>query len=236
MGKNKLRQKWSTNIRAASFGLFLLFTTISHAQDPIPSEQKDFEFLLRGKALSFVAIEDDWTTTASFGTEIRLYDKFSFVADLVYIRRRFEEEVFDQPDPNRYSEYSQLNTRRYLAFELRYFLTRNTSGTNLRPYVNIFNKWGKREWRTEDKFPLKDGELYQLFAPITDWGASFGVTTPASRLGVDFNVGIAYRFETQNTETFQDSGSLLYEYKVNANKVRGNMRLNFYWNFMQKKK
>lgn len=195
--------------------------------------QLSLEFLVRGKALSFVLIEDNWATSVSVGTEVRLYDKISFLVDLVYFRRRFEEEVFDQPNSNHYSEYSQLDTRRYLAFEFRYFLPRNIPDTIFRPYVNVFNKWGKREWRTEDKFPLKDGDLYQMFAPITDIGTSIGLTTGESRFGVDFNIGIAYRFESQNIETYLTNGALLYEYNKDVSAFRGNMRLNFYWNFMQ---
>lgn len=230
MNKPRLKRKWAKINRLALFVFFLLFTNTTQAQDKV----KDFEFLIRGKALSMVAIEDNWATAVSVGTEFRLFNKFSFVADLVYFRRRFEEEVYDNwPNTETYNEYSQLDTRRYIAFEFRYFIPRKVSNPELRPYINVFNKFGNRDWRTEDKFPLEDGDLYQMFASITDIGTSFGLTTGASRLGVDFNLGIAYRFETQNTETFQSSGPLLYDYNIDANKIRGNMRLNFFWNFMQ---
>jgi hypothetical protein len=213
---------------------FLLFANFGQGQDDTSDKVKNFEFLVRGKALSMVAIEDNWATAVSVGTEVRLFNTFSFVADLVYYRNRLETEVYENwPDTEQYTEYAQLDTRRYLAFEFRYFIPRKITDPKLRPYVNVFNKFGNRDWRTEDEFPLEDGDLYQMFASITDIGTSFGLTTGASRFGVDFNLGIAYRFETQNTETFQSSGPLLYDYKIDASKFRGNMRFNFYWNFMQ---
>lgn len=208
--------------------IFLLFQMHGFAQNHFVHDY--VQFFARGKALGFVIIEDRWVRTFSLGTEIKLYKRFSLVADVVHFRWRYEEEVHDLPDPEKYSEYSQYDARNYLAFELRYYPQFKRLSDDFMPYINLFSKFGKRNVRNEDKYPVKDKDVIHINGAFQDVGMSLGFEA-GSRFGFDFNMGAVYRWENRDEQVFHLNEPLTYNKNVTQNRWMANIRVSFYWNF-----
>lgn len=212
--------------------LALLSTTTLSAQQTDHTESTDrFQFLVRGKALGFVIIEDLWVRSFSIGGEVKLNEQFSLVVDLVHFRWRPEREVYELPgSQGDYDEFSQYDARNYLAFELRYYPQFLRFGDQFMPYVNVFSKVGRRKIWTQDKYPLMDQEVFQQNGVFHDWGISLGFQT-GRPFGFDCNIGAAYRTEFRDELIHQiDSPDVLYRDDVHEYRWVPNIRVNFYWN------
>lgn len=208
--------------------LFLCTLHASQAQDI----QKPVEFIARGKALGFVIIEDTWVRSFSVGTEVRFYEQFSFVVDVVHFRWRYEEEVYfgtDFDQSGNYTEYSQYDPRNYLALESRYypsFLQRE----KFKPYINVLGKWGKQKTYLEDKYPIEEGTILRSHTRFLDFGPSLGISY-GERFGIDVNVGAVYRQATRSEDIFHMDQPVSFVQDIQENLWIPNIRVNFFYNF-----
>jgi hypothetical protein len=209
--------------------LFLGYNSTLFSQE----KKRNFECMIRAKALGFVIIEDRWVRSFSAGTELRFFDQFSIVLDYVHFRFRNETEVYTTPDYSEYVEYSEFDARNYLATELRYY-PRFFSSFNYRPYVNVSSKFGKRNLYLEDNYPLEEGTVLKLNSQFYDLGASLGMEI-GKRFGFDFNLGYAHRFETKSEDIYHEDGTKTFTKNVPDNRWIPNVRVQFYWNLGEKK-
>lgn len=187
------------------------------------------EFLLRAKAMGGFIIEDRWMRSFSTGGEVRFYDQFSLVADIVHFRFRNEEEVFDQPDPDYYSEYSEYDSRNYLAIELRYYPPFLKFNESFRMYWNLYSKWGGRHVELQDNYPLKEGTRTRINGEFYDFGTSLGLQG-GEFWGVDFNIGAAYRNETRDEDIYHEDGSTSFQGSVEQDRWLLNCRMSLFLN------
>ena len=222
-------------MRSVCLLLLLLIANSSFAQDGDEPkvETKNFEFLLRSKFLSFVIIEDLWPRSHSVGGEFRFGERVSFVADLVHFRWKFEEEVFDLPDPDQYSEYNKLDSRNYVAFEIHHY-PQFVSFGELKMYYAAFSKVGRRHVEVEDQYPTKEEETYRLNGSFYDVGGAVGVQI-GRRFGVDINLGAAYRNETKSEDIFHVDLPPTYTHNVSDDRWLFNIRVNMFWNLSREK-
>ena len=214
------------------FGFILFTNTTFSQQEGLPTE-KGTEFILRGKALSMVIIEDRWLSSISLGIELRIKERFSIVADAVYSRYKYEEEVYFGNNYEKYTEFSKYDTRNYLAFEIRYYPKLNWVSNEWKWYINLFSKIGKRNLHVQDQFPREEGDVYRLNGNFNDIGSSIGVQA-GKRFGVDFNVGVAYRTESRTEEVFHDQAPFTINEVNNEQRWIGNVRFHFYYNLSKK--
>jgi hypothetical protein len=212
--------------------LILLNPFIIKSQDSSEEKKPEVEVVLRGKALGVFIIEDVWVRSFSFGTELRFNKRFSFTADIVHLRWRYEREVHDLPDPEQYSEYSYYDPRNYLAFELRYYPKFGDDLVGAKPYVNLFSKIGKRREYGESKFPFKDGAEFSAKSSFFDVGTCIGAQI-GELGGVDVNFGAAYRSEKRDVTYFHKNAPYTYA-TVNDSKWKPVIRVQFYINLMYK--
>lgn len=211
----------------------ILFTSVftsklvSAQSDSIKSQP--FDFLLRAKVLGFVIIEDRWVRSFSIGGELRYKDRFSFTADLVHFRWKYEKEVYKTPgNYEDYDEFALFDARNYIALEARYYP--KIGKTNFyRPYANIFSKIGGRFLHIQDKYPPDINEVIRLNSDFKDLGASLGLQF-GGNFGFDVNMGVAYRFELKNEDIYQQDGNIAYTHDVQKNNWIFNIRMNFYLN------
>ncbi len=205
----------------------LLFGTIFSQYS---ATTRNVQLLARGKALGFVIIEDRWVRSFSAGAELKLYDQFSIVADIVHFRWRYEEEVHDLPDKEDYSEYSLYDTRNYLALELRYY-PKFFRPKYVWPYINVYSKLGgKRNLYVEEKYPLTEGDVFWLNSSFYDLGFSAGAQM-GGRFGVDVSIGAAFRKENKSEQVYHIYSPVTITENDQENRWLGNIRVNFYWNF-----
>ena len=195
------------------------------------NEYRRFEYFIRAKPIGFVIIEDIWVRSFSIGTEIRYNKRFSFVADLVHFRWKYEKEVYLTPgNYDEYDEFALYDARNYVALEFRYYPQIYKLSDFYQPYVNIYSKIGGRFIHVQDAYPLEKNEVYRMNSDFQDFGASLGMQI-GDKLGFDFNIGAMHRWETQAEDIFQEDGSTVYTKDVNANRWSPNIRVNFFYNF-----
>ncbi len=209
--------------------LLLLLPMSGFSQEKRFIPRPTVEYMLRAKALGMVIIEDLWVHSFSIGSELRFYEQFSLVADLVHFRWRYEEEVHDLPDPEEYNEYSQYDPRNYLAIELRYYPT-FLKTDYLSFYVNTFTKFGNRRVYNQDKYPISDGAILRLHSSFYDLGFSAGFEG-GEAFGVDVSLGTAYRKELKTEEIFHDNAPTTFIENTHHDRWVPTIRVNFYWNF-----
>jgi len=215
------------------FILIALLSLDSKSQNYTGMKKKpELEVVLRGKALGVFIIEDIWVRSFSFGTELRFKKRFSFAADIVHLRWRYEREVHDLPDPNQYSEYSYYDPRNYLAFELRYYPKFGDDLVGAKPYVNLFSKIGRRREYGESKFPFHDGDEFSAKSNFFDIGTCVGAQI-GELGGLDVNLGAVYRSEKRDVTYFHKNAPYTYA-TVNDSKWKPVIRVQFYINLMYK--
>lgn len=207
----------------------LLFASKMSAQANSIEKTNSIELMARAKALGFVIIEDRWARTFSAGAEVRFYDQFSLVVDLVHFRWRNEVEVYTTPDYSEYVEFSEYDARNYLATELRYY-PKFFKKYSYRPYGTVFSKFGKRNLNLEENYPLKEGTILRLNSTFYDLGTALGVEI-GQRFGFDFNLGVAYRTETKSEDIYHVDEPVSFTKNVSDNRWIPTIRVNFYWNF-----
>jgi len=201
----------------------------------VSSPQVKMEYIVRFKPLGMVIIEDLWVRSFSAGVELRYNKQFSFVADIVHFRWKYEREVYKTPgNVEDYDEYAQFDARNYLAFELRYYPQFKKNISEVRPYINLFSKIGGRFLHTQDQYPLDDQEVFGLNSSFYDLGTSLGCSI-GNRFGFDFNVGAVYHWENKNEDVYQKNGPMLFRSSIANNRWIGNIRVSFYYNFNGKK-
>lgn len=208
--------------------LFLCTFHVSQAQDI----QKPVEFIARGKALGFVIIEDTWVRSFSVGTEVRFYEQFSLVVDVVHFRWRYEEEVYfgtDFDKSGNYTEYSQYDPRNYLALESRYYPS-FLQKKEFKPYITLLGKWGKQKTYLEDKYPIKEGTVLRSHTRFWDLGPSLGMSY-GERFGIDVNIGALYRQANRSEDVFHLDQPVSFVQDIQENLWIPNIRVNFFYNF-----
>lgn len=209
-------------------GMLLCEASLIFAQD----SKRNVEFIARGKALGFVIIEDVWVRSFSAGTEVKLYEQFSLVVDVVHFRWRYEEEVYfgtDFDKSGNYTEYSQYDPRNYLAFESRYYPSL-IQGEKLKTYLTVLGKWGKQKTYLEDKYPIKEGTILRSHTRFLDFGPSIGISY-GERFGIDVNVGAVYRQATRSEDIFHMDQPVSFIHDIQENQWIPNIRVNFFYNF-----
>jgi hypothetical protein len=211
------------------FTLLLVCSTncLFAKREPV-TDLKNFEFLVRGKALGFVFIEDVWARSFSIGTEFRFREQFSFSADIVHFRWRFEYEPYPPPKP--FYEYSQCDARNFLILEFRWYPLLRNNGTVAKPFITLFSKIGKRHLETEPGYELNEGDAFTLQSRFYDSGIGLG-TQIGGKWGLDVHIGSAYRTEKKSESIFHANADPTYTSNVLDYQWLVNMRLNFYWNF-----
>lgn len=214
--------------------LFTLIVFLTIYIAPFSQEkERNVECMIRAKALGFFILEDKWVRSFSAGTELRFYDQFSIVIDIVHLRYRNETEVYTTSDFSEYTEFSEYDSRNYLATELRYYPA-YFSSYSYRPYINVYSKFGKRNLHLEDDFPLKEGTLLNLNSQFYDFGSSLGLEV-GKRFGFDFNLGLGHRFETKSEDFYHEDGSKTFTKDVPDYRWTPTIRFQFYWNLGIKK-
>jgi hypothetical protein len=204
-----------------------LFWFVGLTQD-LKSGRSNFEFLLRGKALGYVIIEDTWVRSFSAGGEIRLNDQFSLCADIVHFRWKFEKEVYPEPgNYDDYLEYALYDARNYIALEARYYPA--IFNSKAKPYLNAISKIGGRFIHIQDEYPPDENEVIRLNSDFRDLGASLGVQI-GKTWGFDVNMGAAYRWELKNEDIFQADSNPIYTKVISDNRWSFNIRVNFFLN------
>lgn len=206
--------------------LLVSFPAISQSIPPVA------KWYLRGKAMTVAAIEDNWFSSISLGTEYRFNKRFSVVLDAVHYSYKSEEEVHNNPDNyDDYDEYALRDQRNYLAFEFKYhYLRFKESNTSL--YVNLYSKTGEHKIRKEADYPIQDNERFFLNGNFADAGLSLGININATEnFGIDINLGVCERFERHSYWKSDDSGNTAYYPKQYYQKLLPNIRVNFYWTF-----
>lgn len=190
--------------------------------------RRDFEFILRGKVLGFVIVEDDWARSFSAGCEIRYKEQFSITMDAVHFQWRHEEEI----PPTYLVEPNEWDPRNYAAFEFRYYprLAFVEQGTRL--YLTCFAKFGTRKVYREANYPMTEGSMNRLHSDFHDIGPAVGIQL-GDVWGLDINMGGAYRQEVKSEEIFHENAPFTYTYNVWERRWIYNIRVNFFFAFRQ---
>lgn len=195
-------------------------------------DHTEAKFYLRGKAMTMVAIEDNWFSSISLGAEYRFHKRFSIVLDAVHYSRKFEREVPKNNDVSDYDEYDQRDRRNYLALELKYHFVQFKKWNNSSLYFNLYSKTGARQIRTDGKYPLEKNETYHLNGNFADVGLSLGVMMNFTQnFGLDLNIGACHRFERHSYWKTDDEMNTVYFPQRAYNQFLPNIRLNFFWTF-----
>lgn len=217
--------------------IFLLFSLIIwtfKSQSQEVESQNKMEYFLRAKVLGNVIIEDIWVRSFSIGTEIRYNKRFSFVADLVHFRWKFEKEVYKTPgNYEDYDEFALFDARNYVALEFRYYPQFSKLSDFYQPYINLYSKIGGRFIHVQDDYPLDKNEVYRLNSDFADIGTSLGMQI-GDKIGFDFNIGAMHRWEMKSEDIYQEDGSTTYTKNVSDNRWSPNIRVNFFYNLSVK--
>lgn len=192
------------------------------------------EFLIRGKVLGYVIIEDIWVRSFSIGSEVKFNNHFSLSADLVHFRWKFEKEVYPTPgNYDDYLEYALYDARNYVALEARYYPFNFKPTVKYKPYFTAISKVGGRFLHIQDEYPPDKNEVIRLNSDFKDVGASLGLQI-GQKWGFDVNMGAAYRWETKNEDIFLTDDKTQYTQNVADNRWVYNIRVNFFLNLTSK--
>jgi hypothetical protein len=193
--------------RLLATGIILLaFGQPTLAQQDTTATGFQPRWCIRGKIFSFVIIEDVWPTGVSIGVERKFHPHFSWVFDLAHFRWKYEREVYDLPDPDKYNEYAQRDARNFLYGEFRYYPFREYNSKFNHFYISVYSKFGVRHLRNEEKFALsEDLEPIQIKSKFADFGLNLGLMI-GTKVLLDFNMGPAYRWEIKNQELYRTIG------------------------------
>jgi len=206
---------------------FTLLSIFLNAQEQTESK---FEIIPRAKVLGTGIFEDVWVHSVSAGAEIRYNKRFSFVADLVHFRWKFEEEVYKTPGVyTNYDEFASYDARNYIALELRYYPQLNFLKPSIKPYINVFSKLGAGFIHLQSGYPMSEELITRQNSSIKDLGASLGMCY-GENFGFDFNIGAMHRWEKMNQDIFHESGT---EFKKNVigDRYGPNIRVSFFYHF-----
>lgn len=218
-----------------NFNKTLLFVFISCFRVIIFAQKdtanaRNLEFLIRGKVLGYVIIEDTWVRSFSIGGEAKINRHFSLSADLVHFRWKFEKEVYPfSGNYNDYFEYALFDARNYLAFEARYYPLKVDQIYRFKPYVAAVSKVGGRFIHIQDDYPPDENEVIRLNSDFKDLGTSLGIQIGNS-WGFDVNMGASYRWETKNEDIFINTNYTQYSSNVKDQRWVYNIRINFFVN------
>ncbi len=213
----------------------LCFSFASFSQESTESPLKPFEFSLRMKGLTMVIVEDLWPRAHSIGFQCRFNEHFGFVADVVNFQWKREQEIpYTPEDHTDYYEVNQKDDFYYLATELRYYPFRIGKIGITMPYINVYSKIGKRKLRSQSEYKPDYGQGFNINSTFHDFGASLGIEI-GNVLGFDTNIGFCYRWENKSQDIYNGSSQALsYDVREQHNRFLGNIRVSFYWNFMEK--
>lgn len=160
------------------------------------------QILIRGKASSFVVIEDEFWRNANIGIEFRFGKHHAIGIDYVYFRWRFENDSI--VNGTEYSSgYNAFSKRNYLILDYRYYVLNVSYLQKLHVdfYLNPFLKLGKRNIWTENQSTYWiENNTHQITEQQTnflDGGFAFGIKKGfgvKKRFGVDASLGFAKRY------------------------------------------
>lgn len=207
--------------------LVICITTQMFAQ--VKVKENNTHFLIRGKVAGMVLIEDLWARSGSLGAEIRFCNYWGVAVDIVHFQWKNEREVPIIPgNYDDYNEYSKRDQRNYVALETRYYPWKYSSENKLKPYLNLFSKYGQRQIRVDDLYPYSNDEEIRLNSSIFDVGFSCGMAF-GLKYGIDFNIGIDTRFENKTVYTHVASGLITYGQNLQSMQLMPNCRLMFFY-------
>lgn len=186
------------------------------------------QVILRAKALAMVFIEDEWASAVSAGMEIRFYEQFSILADIVHFSYKHELEVPINGSSSNYNEYWQKDDRNYMAYELRYYPS-FLEFDMVQFYVNGFSKIGKRFVHTEELYPLGEDEVSRMTSSIRDYGTSIGMHF-GDTWGADLNLGAVYRNEIKFEDIHHHNAPTTYTSNVHDDRWLMNIRFSLFFN------
>ncbi len=149
--------------------------------------------------------------------------------EIVHFRWRYEEEFYKDSSFENYDEFSEFDTRNYLALEVRYY-PKFLSFENTDIYINCFSKIGERKIRLQDSYPLKENLLVKQFGHFFDLGASLGMEI-GNDFGFDFNIGAVFRKENKIKEYYHLNSPISKTDLILDNRWGVNIRTSFYYRF-----
>lgn len=218
---------------------FFLLVVISTFSKGISQEQfeSNKSIFLRGKASTFVIIEDIFFQNWNLGAEYRFSEHHSVGIDYVHFRWRSEDDIYIDgmetgSGPDSYSR------RRYLLLDYRYYpFSHFMQKHRIDPYLNPFVKMGRRKiWTNDPNTFYWDNDISAIRnqrADFTDYGFALGLRFDFGendRIGLDANIGAIYR-ETRilYEEQYDYTNDLFIErFSGRHYQWKMHMRLNIY--------
>ncbi|HLP10672.1 MAG TPA: hypothetical protein VK177_02010 [Flavobacteriales bacterium] len=189
--------------------------------------------LLRGKALGFVIIEDDWVFNFTCGAEYRFAKHHAFGAEYYFFRWRHEQEQYPDPTKSDYVEYSSYNPRNSLLVDYRFYfpfsLTRKAS---IRPYMQAYYRFGNARTYHQPQYQVDSAGTFRQWEKFYDIGFTTGLhcaVTPRGKLGLDICLGAYQRTKTQETiEHYNPSGTNWFTHEPNSSEWLPIFRINLF--------
>jgi hypothetical protein len=217
---------------------FLLGMITAFAQLNAQEDHESYNsFLLRGKASTFVIIEDIYFQNWNLGGEYRFAQHHSVGIDYVHFRWRHEEDIYIDgmetgSGPDTYSR------RRYILLDYRYYpFSHLMQKHRIDPYLNPFIKMGRRKIWTNDPNTLYwDNDISAIRnqrADYTDYGFALGLRFDFGendRVGLDANIGAIYRETKIHYEEQYDYNNDIFIERFSGKHYdwKPHMRLNIY--------
>lgn len=215
---------------------FMLFVGAVYGQDDKKDKlhflsHEGWGFNIRGKAITFVIIEDSYFTTATIGGEL-IYNSHSLGIDGTYFRWRYEQD--DYEDVAMYENYDR---RKYLLIDYKFgFL--NWKRNQI--YYNLYYKTGTyKMWYTPQDYDLslEDSVLLNNKSVGTFQEVGMGIGHKRnfrnSRLGIDISANFARRFSITDKLTFSSYDVSRFEDNVKEIRNSFYMRLNLFYNLIR---
>lgn len=173
-------------------------------------------FLIRGKALGFVIIEDAFVFNFTAGIEYRFAKYHSIGVDYHFFRNRWEHEVYLDSTYTNYNEYNGYNPRHSAVVDYRFYFPFSISrARSVRPYLQAYGRFGNARIYYEATYPIDSGSVVHQTETFYDVGVTVGLHFgffPKGKAGLDICAGTYRRSKLQNEEYYNPGGDNWMKY------------------------
>jgi len=182
---------------------------------------------LRVKALGFVIIEDLFVGSLAVGAEWPLGNKYSIITDIVHLRWREERELYNQPNPDDYVEYAQIDRKNYYVIEARRYIFNHRNRWN-KMYLSAWHKGGIRRIESEQLYLKRDHDIIQQHSHFYDIGGALGVKLGEPCWYFDISMGCGFRREFITEQELYHPGQYQeFKHNITDNRYMFHIRINF---------